>query len=1010
MVRLGGGLCRSLVAALIVVSAATAQTSQRVSLDGVWTTAQPPAVAADASDAWVRPRKFAAMTIDIPALSGVLSQAPLEGTAAARFAQAEILLPMPDGSFERFRFVESPVMAPQLAARYPEIRTYLGQGIDDPHAVVRFDMTPAGFHAQILSPRGAVYIDPLIRGDNTAHASYYKRDNQSIEAIPKCTLFPNPDGAIPPGDGGDFLRTAETLRTYRLANAATGEYTTFHGGTVAAGQAAIVTAINRVTGIYEVEVGVRMVLVGNNDSVVYTNGATDPYSNNNGGTMLSQNISNLNSVIGSGNYDIGHVFSTGGGGVAFLGVVCTSSKAGGVTGLPNPTGDAFYVDFVAHEMGHQFGADHTFNGVTSSCSGGNRNGPTAYEPGSGSTIMAYAGICGVDNLQFNSDPYFHHESFRQIRNFITLSSGANCPVNTATGNGDPTVDAGANYTIPQSTPFILTAASASDPDLDPLTYCWEERDLGPAQVVTAGDNGSSPLWRSFEPTTDPYRIFPRLSNLLNNTTVKGETLPTTGRDMDFRCTVRDNVAGAGGVGFDDMTVTVAGGAGPFLVTSPNTAGEILGGAETVAWDVAGTSSSPVNAAAVNILLSTDGGNTFPVVLAGNTPNDGSQSVLMPNTPTTTARVKVEAVGNIFFDISNANFTIEPQPALGILLPNGPPGSVAPGAPTSFDVQVVSLAETVVAGSPTLHYRFGGGAFQTAMLTPLGGDLYEATLPAATCDDTPEFYLSAQGDGGATVTEPETAPAIVFASGVGSLIQIFNDDFEGDLGWIATFVAEGAGATEGDWERGIPLNNDRGDPVADFDGTGQCYLTENDPSDINSDVDGGTAILTSPVFDMTDGGTISYAYWLNDIPGGPIGAEDSMTVEVATNPAGDNWQLVRTYTNAQAAWRTDAIQIGAETAATSTVRVRFSASDLTPGDVIEAGVDQVLVSSLTCIDVGDGDFDMDGDIDLYDLGGMQQCWGTVGVSAACKPCDLSGDDQIDADDWDILHPLIVGPLP
>ncbi|HRX85347.1 MAG TPA: M12 family metallo-peptidase, partial [Phycisphaerae bacterium] len=891
----------ALLAALWGLPQAAHAVPQAMSIDGVWQTADAEALTRGAVQAWVRPEAYAAFTLDRVALGDVLATAPLEATRAAREAPGEFMLPMPDGSFARFRFVEAPVMAPELAAKYPEIRTFLGQGIDDPDAVVRFDITPQGFHAQVLSPSGAIYVDPLNRGDNVAHASYYKRDLFPIAETPRCTLLPNPDGNIAPQGGGDFLRTAETLRTYRLANAATGEYTQFHGGTVALGQAAIVTAINRVTGIYETELGIRMVLVANNDQLVYTNSSTDPYTNNDGGTMLGQNITNVNNVIGSSNYDIGHVFSTGGGGVAYLGVVCSSSKAGGVTGSGSPTGDAFWVDYVAHEMGHQFGANHSFNGVTGSCSGGNRNASTAYEPGSGSTIMAYAGICGGDDLQPHSDPYFHHDSFREIRNYVT-GSGNSCASGTATGNGDPTVNAGSNYTIPANTPFELTAAG-NDPNSDPITYCWEERDLGPGQTLSSGDNGSSPLFRSWNPTISPTRTFPRLSNLLNNTTAPGERLPTTTRSMNFRCTVRDNRAGGGGVGYDDMTVSVTAGAGPFVVTSPN-GGEVWSGTANVTWNVAGTTAAPVSAANVTILLSTDGGNTFPTVLAASTPNDGSETVTVPNAPTSLARVKVIGTGNIFFDVSNGNFTIEPPEGLAITIVGGAPTSLAAGVPTVMPVQVIPFTENVVPGSPTLHYRLNGGAYATVALTPQGGNMYEAVLPRAVCTDTPEFYVTAQGDQGASASDPTGAPGSVYAPTVGMVGTIFADNFQTNQGWTTS-----GDATAGLWERGVPVNFDRGDPPADADGSGQCFLTDNNPSDSNSDVDNGTAILTSPVIDMSDGGTISYAYWLNDIPTGPLGVEDSMVVEVATNAAGTNWQTVRTYTTAAASWRSDAIDIG-----------------------------------------------------------------------------------------------------
>lgn len=620
----------------------------------------------DKGERVIVPYQYRICEFDIEAITKSFRSAPIESTGEIPLNTIEVLLPMPDGTNQRFAFWESPTMAPELQSLYPEIRTYTGQGSDDKYASIKMDVTPHGFHAMILSPNGRVFIDPYFIDNSKYYISYFTKDYHRSGSLTDCELLVE-EGKIEElnfiKQNADLTSTGPQLRTYRLCVAATGEYTAFHGGTVALGLAAVVTSVNRVNGVYEKEVAIRMVLVPNNNLVIYTNAATDPYSNGSGSTMLGQNISNLSTVIGNSNFDIGHVFSTGGGGVAYLGSVCTSSKAGGVTGSSSPIGDPFDIDYVAHEMGHQFGGNHSFNSVTGSCGGGNRNSSTAYEPGSGSTIMAYAGICGVDDLQPHSDAYFHVVNFDEIVLYTNSGNGNTCAVTTSTGNNAPivTVPAGSFY-IPKSTPFSLTG-SATDSNGDALTYCWEEYDLGPSGSP-GSPSGNAPIFRSFDPTTLPTRIFPKLSDILNNTSTIGELLPTYARTLTFRLSVRDNKAGGGGVDWKSISFNVDGNSGPFTLTAPNTNVSWLGNSiQTITWNVANTSIFPVSCSNVRILLSTDSGNNFNTVLLGTTTNDGSEQVTIPNLPTTQARIKVEAVGNIFFDISNANFTIVNNPGV-----------------------------------------------------------------------------------------------------------------------------------------------------------------------------------------------------------------------------------------------------------------------------------------------------------------------------------------------------------
>jgi len=713
----------------------------------IWRTVQQAPLVKSRQEAWIRPAKSRLIEMDIPAWSNAMKRVPVENLALAAAPSEIITLPMPDGTSARFRITESSVMAPELAAKFPEIKTFVGVGIDDPAASVRLDWTPQGFHGQILSPNGSVYIDPYSKGDQSLYSVYFKQDLQRSSDF-QCTVRDREPAPFASRQSVTPLRAGPTLRTYQLACAATAEYTAFHGGTVTQAQAAIVTAINRINGVYEVEVGIRLILVADNGQLVYTNAVADPYTNNDGDAMLDENQANVDTIIGTGNYDIGHVFSTGGGGIAGLGVVCViSRKAQGVTGQASPIGDPFYIDYVAHEMGHQFNADHTFNSETSSC-GGNRNASTAFEPGSGSTIMSYAGICGADNLQGNSNPYFHSISFDQIIAYIASEA---CDTQSGTGNSAPTVSAGNNYVIPANTPFILSA-EGSDINGDSLTYCWEERDLGIATTLAAADNGSSPLFRSFSPTTNSWRTFPRLSNILNGTSSLGEKLPTTSRAMNFRVTARDNKPGGGGVNTDDMMVTVSTNSGPFVVTVPNTA-VTWSSQQTVSWNVAKTTGTPVNASSVDIHLSIDGGFTWPYVLALGTPNDGSESVILPNIVATNSRIKVQGSNNIFFDVSNVSFGITTGTPLSRIIVESITftNETCADSNGALDPNEYADARVVLRNIGSLHAtNVSASILTTTNVTSLSGAQSYGTLFAGGASVTQSFTVISSGGCGASV--------------------------------------------------------------------------------------------------------------------------------------------------------------------------------------------------------------------------------------------------------------------
>lgn len=623
--------------------------------------------------------KVRTLSLNEPGLNTYLKKAPLEFSGPGANDRLLLALPMPDGSFQLFAVQKTLLFEPALAQAFPGIETWGGQGVDDPGAIIKLDFTPQGFHAMILSAKtGVTYINPVSQGGNT-YISFAKKDATPPDFMEniissKKKQAVRTEAPLPQQCLGD------TLFSYRIAVACTGEYARAVAGanaTTAQVMGAITTTINRVNGIFETEAAIRLRLVNDNNKIVFLTPDTDPFMGNNDAAVLideSQRV--IDSLIGSANYDVGHTFSTGAGGLASLGVVCINGqKASGVTGNSRPTGDAYDVDFVTHEIGHQFGAQHTFNATTDLCQGNGEQSTNA-EPGSGVTIMAYAGICGsVNNLQANSIPYFHAISFDEIRNYTRNGRGFACAAKTATGNAKPTVNAGADYTIPRSTPFVVMG-TATDPNDNILTYSWEQVDVGGPFGNWNKPVAQAPLFRSFVPANSPIRYFPKLSDVLNNTTTIGEILPDYARTISLRLTARDNRAGGGGICYDHMQLTVAGNSGPFVITEPNTnVTWMVGNFERLRWNVANTNIAPVNCSKVTIELSTDGGLTYPIVLRDTTDNDGEEEVIVPDFVTNTARVRIRALENVFYDVSNTNLTIAannssgftfsyPEPVLG----------------------------------------------------------------------------------------------------------------------------------------------------------------------------------------------------------------------------------------------------------------------------------------------------------------------------------------------------------
>lgn len=643
----------SLFCALLISSLSIAQARNP------WSKADEAKVALKAGQREIVPAKYQTFSLDIEVLKEQLAKAVVRQGANPPRNMPIISFPLDNGEIQQFEMEKIDVLHPELGAKYPEISSYMGTSVQNRLNVIHLSLYKNEFRGVITGERN-IYMDPYSKGDDKNYIIYNRTDlsrraNDSFVCHTK-----DEDLEVPESNGFTTAHRSSAdnvTRTYRIAIACTSEYSAYYGNTIPNVLAAVNTTITRVNSVYRKEVNMVFQIVPSQNRLIYINEFNidanpdpDPYDNYDGSGMLNMNTNNINGLITSAAYDIGHVFSTGGGGIAGIGP-CGTNKGAGVTGIVTPQYDPFDIDYVCHEIGHQFSAGHTYYNA---CFGAKVN--EDYEPGSASTIMGYAGIC-APNVQANSDAYFHATSIAKI---TTAMSGHNCEVESANSNtGNPTASAGLDYNIPKGTPFVLTGSGSDSNTSDVLTYCWEQWTItdGGTQPPTP-TNTAGPQFRSLFPTTSPSRYFPNLEAVIANTTPTWEVLPNVARTLAFRLTVRDNHPTGGRTNFDDMNVIIAN-SGPFVVTAPNTAETwYVGESKTVTWNVANTTASPVSTSNVAIKLSTDGGYTYPVTLLASTPNDGSQAITVPNNIGKQMRIKVEAVGNIYYDISNTNFEIK----------------------------------------------------------------------------------------------------------------------------------------------------------------------------------------------------------------------------------------------------------------------------------------------------------------------------------------------------------------
>ncbi|MFY9241952.1 MAG: reprolysin-like metallopeptidase [Polaribacter sp.] len=692
------------------------------------------------------PKDYKLVSLNLEAFKNTLQS---KGNKSANIIE----LPDANGNLRKFSIKEDSNFEIELQQEFPNIKSYSAQGIDDPTAIAKISIGSDGLHGVIFSGQEAtVYIDPYSK-DNKDYIVYSRNSLSNDNRDFKCLVEQSAKSELLPALQNKNANDGK-LRTYRLALVCSGEYSQFHLtrqgvssiASEAVKKAAVLSAMNtsmtRINGVFEKDLGVKMVIVGNNANVIFLDANSDNITDGNAGTMINEVQTICDAQIGNANYDIGHIFSIGGDGLAGLGVVCRSGeKARGVTGIGSPVNDPYDIDYVAHEIGHQFGATHTQN---NNC---NRTNLTAVEPGSGSTIMGYAGICspnviGTGPSTGNSDDHFHAVSIAQM--WAIIQTSANCAATTNTNNTAPTANAGADFTIPKSTPFKLTGVSNDLDGMSSLTYNWEQLDTEIGTMPPLATNAVGPMFQSLPSKTSPIRYMPDLATVLSGNGSTGsewERIPSVVRDLNFSFLVRDNNVGGGSTARDDMKVSISDST-PFMVTSQNS--KVVwdtGSTQTITWEKGSTNLAPINCASVNIKLSTDGGLTYPITLKSNIPNDGSEDIVVPDNATGTARIIVEAADNIFYNINAVNFTIN---------------STTPTFILSESNGVKAVCNT---GNATVNYTvnldFVNGFNETASFTATGQPTGSTVVFSPTS-------LNADGDVSITVSNLDGKPAQDYA--------------------------------------------------------------------------------------------------------------------------------------------------------------------------------------------------------------------------------------------------------